>query len=139
MQHDPCRILATYDHDLLFFFQVSDNLPVPELIECVDFRVTFTLNGHPVTRSDESLIDYDDKLKLPDLPSVSSNSFLKGFLENSVPISYSDSVTETISINRSNRSSRSTSSQFIFKQRPGNTQSERCIISIWCQKENFSF
>ena len=50
---------------------MSDNLPVPDLIEYVDFRVTFTLNGHPVTRSDESLIDYDDKLKLPDLPSVS--------------------------------------------------------------------
>lgn len=50
--------------------QVSDNFPVPDLIDCVDFRVTFTLNGHPVTRSDESLIDYDDKLKLPDLPSI---------------------------------------------------------------------
>ena len=73
---------------------------MPDLIEYVDFRVTFTLNGHPVTRSDESLIDYDDKLKLPDLPSVSlmsakKNSFLNRFL---------DSATETISINRSNRS-----------------------------------
>lgn len=50
--------------------ETSSDLPVPELIECVDFRVTFTLNGQPVPQKDDTLIDYEDKMKLPDLPSI---------------------------------------------------------------------
>jgi len=47
---------------------VSRDLPVPELIDCVDFRVTFTINGVPYTpmRVDAEV----ERIRLPDLPSI---------------------------------------------------------------------
>ena len=43
-------------------------LPIPDLIEHVDFRVTFTINGAPYT---PAKVDVEiEKMKLPDLPQI---------------------------------------------------------------------
>ena len=47
---------------------MSYDLEIPSLIDLVDFRVTFTINGLEVTPAKVN-IDMD-KMKLPDLPSI---------------------------------------------------------------------
>ena len=48
--------------------KVPKDLPIPDLIDQVDFRVTFTINGVPYT---PTKIEPDvEKVKLPDLPHI---------------------------------------------------------------------
>ena len=50
-----------------------NNLPIPDLIEYVDFRVTFTLNGSIFTPPSDDPLKNDDKIpRLPDLAPVSN-------------------------------------------------------------------